>query len=87
MTWWIWTLVIFYWGGRDTDVDATYKGRDNTFIFWWFDKKIVLMPQSQSSENNLVTKKDKSLFTNITSLDFFKQVKEPHIRPSDEFSL
>ena len=26
------------------DVDATYKGRDNTFIFWWFDKKIVLMP-------------------------------------------
>ena len=45
------------------------------------------MPQSQSSENNLVTKKDKSLFTNITSLDFFKQVKEPHIRPSDEFSL
>ena len=28
------------------DVDATYKGRDNTFVFWWFDKKIVLMPQS-----------------------------------------
>ena len=45
------------------------------------------MPQSQSSENNLVTKKDKSLFTNITSPDFFKQVKEPHIRPPDEFSL
>ena len=87
MTWWIWTLVIFYWGGRDTDVDATYKGRDNTFIFWWFDKKIVLMPQSQSSENNSVTKKDKSLFTNITSPNFFKQVKEPHIRPPDEFSL
>ena len=26
------------------DVDATYKGQDNTFVFWWFDKKIVLMP-------------------------------------------
>ena len=25
------------------DVDATYKGRDNTFVFWWFNKKIVLM--------------------------------------------
>lgn len=23
--------------------DATYKGRDNTFLFWWFDKKIVLL--------------------------------------------
>ena len=42
------------------------------------DKKIVLMPQSQLSEDNLVTKKDKPLFTNITSLDFFKQVKEPN---------
>ena len=27
------------------DVDATYKGRDNTFVFWWFDKKIILMPR------------------------------------------
>ena len=60
------------------DVDATYKGRDNTFVFWWFDKKIVLMPRSQSSENNSVTNKDKSLFTNIMGLDFFKQVKEPN---------
>ena len=60
------------------DVDATYKGRDNTFVFWWFDKKIALMPQSQSSENNSVTKKDKPLFTNITGLDFFKQVNEPN---------
>ena len=42
------------------------------------DKKIVLMPQPQLSEDNLVTKKDKPLFTNITSLDFFKQVKEPN---------
>ena len=25
------------------DVDATYKGRDNTFVFLWFNKKIVLM--------------------------------------------
>ena len=25
------------------DVDATYKGQDNTFVFCWFDKKIVLM--------------------------------------------
>ena len=69
------------------DVDVTYKGQDNTFVFWWFDKKIVLMPQSQSSENNSVTKKDKSLFTNIASPDFFKQVKESHTRPPDEFSL
>ena len=69
------------------DVDATYKGQDNTFVFWWFDKKIVLMPQSQSSENNSVTKKDKSLFTNITNLDFFKQIKELHARPPNEFSL
>ena len=45
------------------------------------------MPQSQSSENNSVTKKDKPLFTIITSLDFFKQVKESHTRPPDEFSL
>ena len=51
------------------------------------DKKIVLMPQSQLSEDNLVTKKDKPLFTNIASLDFFKQVKEPHTCPLDEFSL
>ena len=26
------------------DVDATYKGQDNIFYIWWFDKKIVLMP-------------------------------------------
>ena len=31
------------------DVDATCKGRDNTFVFWWFDKKIALMLESQSS--------------------------------------
>ena len=31
------------------DVDATCKGRDNTFVFWWFDKKIALMSESQSS--------------------------------------
>ena len=35
------------------------------------------MSQSQSLENNSVTKEDKPLFTNITSPYFFKQVKEP----------
>ena len=65
------------------DVDATYKGWDNTFVFWWFDKKIILMPQSQPSENNSVTKKDKLLFTNVTGPNFFKQVKEPHTPPLD----
>ena len=34
------------------------------------------MPLSQLSKNNLVTKKDKLLFTNIMGPDFFKQVKE-----------
>ncbi|KAL6347572.1 hypothetical protein AAG906_026098 [Vitis piasezkii] len=36
------------------------------------------MPLSQLSKNNLVTKKDKPLFTNIMGPDFFKQVKEPN---------
>ena len=27
------------------DVDATYKGRDNTYMFWWYDKKILLLPK------------------------------------------
>lgn len=58
------------------DVDATYKGRDNTFIFWWFDKN-VLVPQSQPLENNPAIKEDKPLFTNISSPEFFEQVKEP----------
>ncbi|PON83156.1 Zinc finger, CCHC-type [Trema orientale] len=60
------------------DIDATYKGRDNTFVFWWFGKKIVLMPQSQLSENNSVTKEDKPLFTNITGSNFLAQIKEPN---------
>ena len=59
------------------DVDANYKGRDNTSVFWWFGKKIVLMPRCQSLENNSV-KKDKPLFTSITCSNFFKQVKEPN---------
>ncbi|KAL6346066.1 hypothetical protein AAG906_025346 [Vitis piasezkii] len=48
------------WRPWHYNVDATYKGQDNIFIFWWFDKKI----------------KDKFLFTNITGLDFFKQVDD-----------
>ena len=60
------------------DVDATYKGEDNTFVFWWVDKKIILMSQSQLLESNSVTKEGKLLFTNIVGLDFFKQVKEPN---------
>lgn len=26
------------------DVDATYKGCDNVYMFWWHGRKIVLMP-------------------------------------------
>ena len=36
------------------------------------------MPLSQLSKKNLVTEKDKPLFTNIMGPDFFKQVKEPN---------
>ncbi|XP_022876896.1 uncharacterized protein LOC111395118 [Olea europaea var. sylvestris] len=48
------------------DVDATYKGRDNTFIFWWLNRKIVLVPQSQPVETNPAIKEEKPLFTNIS---------------------
>jgi hypothetical protein len=26
------------------DVDTTYKGRDNVYLFWWHEKKIILVP-------------------------------------------
>lgn len=26
------------------DMDTTYKGRDNTYLFWWHGQKIILVP-------------------------------------------
>lgn len=35
------------------DVGATYEGRDNTFMFWWLNMKIVLILQLSSRDNNI----------------------------------
>ncbi|XP_062162121.1 uncharacterized protein LOC133869181 [Alnus glutinosa] len=31
------------------DMDATYKGRDNTYLFWWHRKKIILVPKGTNN--------------------------------------
>lgn len=33
------------------DVDATYKGCDNVYSFWWQDKKIILLPIRDTGPN------------------------------------
>ena len=58
------------------DVDATYKGRDNTFMFWWLNKKIVLVPQSSSPDNNPAIKEDKPVFSTVMGSIFHTEARE-----------
>lgn len=53
------------------DVDA---GRDNTFMFWWLKKKIVLLPQSSSLDP--LIKEDKPVFSSVKESIFHTEAKK-----------
>ena len=57
------------------DVDATHKGKDNTYSFWWHDKKIVLMP-SNGDEIPNASQVEGMSFLALTEEEFVKHVKE-----------
>lgn len=40
------------------DIDSTYRGRDNIYMFWWHGRKIVLVPMSDKTPPNTIMEKD-----------------------------
>lgn len=60
------------------DVDITYKGRDNVYMFNWGIHKIAMSPMKSTSITNNVPKVEgKSFFTMVSSeLDFTTEVKD-----------
>ncbi|XP_042984806.1 uncharacterized protein LOC122313692 [Carya illinoinensis] len=57
------------------DVDATYKGRENIYSFWWQDRKIILMPLGDKETNFSQVKEKNTLFT-INEHQFLAEAKE-----------
>jgi hypothetical protein len=47
------------------NVDATYKGRDNVYLFWWHGKKIILVPTGTSSTPQSCTSASKPSFLTL----------------------
>ncbi|KAK0588509.1 hypothetical protein LWI29_001815 [Acer saccharum] len=51
------------------------EGKDNTYSFWWHDKKIVLMPSNEDEIHNASQVEGMS-FLALTEEEFVKHVKE-----------
>ncbi|XP_040994264.1 uncharacterized protein LOC121240799 [Juglans microcarpa x Juglans regia] len=57
------------------DVDATYKGRDNTYTFWWHERKVVLLPTGERPHDATVHEK-KASFLTVSEDQFLIDAKE-----------
>jgi hypothetical protein len=58
------------------DVDVTYKGRDNTYLFWWHGRKIVLVPSGEKSPLPKATTVEGLPFLIIDEGQIMEDVKE-----------
>jgi hypothetical protein len=57
------------------DVDATYKGRDNVYLFWWHGKKIILVPTGTNYPRQGCTPASKPSFLTVGETDFMQEMK------------
>jgi hypothetical protein len=57
------------------DVDATYKGRDNVYLFWWHGKKIILVPTGTNYPRQGCTPASKPSFLTLGETDFMQEMK------------
>ncbi|XP_042980228.1 uncharacterized protein LOC122310399 [Carya illinoinensis] len=55
--------------------DATYRGRDNVYSFWWRDRKIVLMPSGDKVPNSQQVE-DKNALLTLSEARFLQEAKE-----------
>lgn len=58
------------------DVDATQKGQENTYKFWWHGKKIVLVPTSERESSPKNAKVEGRPFLPVAKTQFVEEVKE-----------
>lgn len=57
------------------DVDSTYKGWDNTYLFWWYGKKIILVPTETNTSIQRSTAADGMHFLTLGEAQFMEEVK------------
>jgi hypothetical protein len=57
------------------DVDATYKGWDNTYLFWWHGKKIILVPTGTNNLLQMSTTTVGLSFLTLGEEQFMEEVK------------
>ncbi|XP_041004080.1 uncharacterized protein LOC121249434 [Juglans microcarpa x Juglans regia] len=57
------------------DVDATYKGRDNIYSFWWKDRKVVLMPGGDKISKSHQAE-EKNTFLTLSGARFLEETKD-----------
>lgn len=57
------------------DVDATYKGCDNVYSFWWRDKKIMLLLMRDKNSNPPQIKTKSTLFA-VCENRFLEKMKD-----------
>uniref|UniRef100_A0A5B7BER3 RNA-directed DNA polymerase n=1 Tax=Davidia involucrata TaxID=16924 RepID=A0A5B7BER3_DAVIN len=58
------------------DVDATHKGKDNTYLFWWHDKKVVLVPNEKGSNLPKTSKVEGRSLLTVAGSQFMEDAKE-----------
>ncbi|XP_062162045.1 uncharacterized protein LOC133869090 [Alnus glutinosa] len=57
------------------DVDATYKCRDNVYLFWWHGKKIILVPTATNNTPQSRTTASKPSFLTLGETKFMQELK------------
>jgi len=60
------------------DVDATHKGRDNSYSFIWNKRRIIILPKKLDGSTSKVEEKN-MLAISQTSRDFVEDVKEANL--------
>lgn len=56
------------------DIQATYKGRENTNEFQWMNKKIILLPPSKKNEKDINSKlSNNHLFISVSGKQFVEK--------------
>jgi hypothetical protein len=57
------------------NVDATYKGQDNVYLFWWHGKKIILVPTGTNNALQSSIAASKQSFLTFEEEEFMQEVK------------
>jgi hypothetical protein len=57
------------------NVNATYKGPDNFYLFWWHGKKIILVPAGTNNTPQSRTMTSKPPFLTLREIEFMQELK------------